>query len=175
MGLTNPAFVMTELSGLRSQYSLAFLRLIAWASLAAPDWCQEALEQTEGPWPVCRHSHIQVWHLTTDILLQLTQFSCQGPGRVEAGGRHEAISGGCGEPEWGGPQPAPGAVGARHPAEEQAHPDLAAIEEHQKALELIMSKYRSHVTRLVNTLKPDLQTIKNDQLHILAEKTEKVC
>ena len=38
-----------------------------------------------------------------------------------------------------------------------------------------MSKYRSHVTRLVNTLKPDLQTIKNDQLHILAEKTEKVC
>ena len=38
-----------------------------------------------------------------------------------------------------------------------------------------MSKYRSHVTRLVNILKPDHQAIKNEQLHILDEKTEKVC
>ena len=38
-----------------------------------------------------------------------------------------------------------------------------------------MSRYRSHVTRLVNILKPDHQAIKNEQLHILAEKTEKVC
>ena len=38
-----------------------------------------------------------------------------------------------------------------------------------------MSKYRSHVTRLVNILKPDHQAIKNEQLHILAEKTERVC
>ena len=51
----------------------------------------------------------------------------------------------------------------------------AALEEHQNALELIMSKYRNHVTRLVNTPKPDLQAINNEQLHILAEKTEKVC
>ena len=51
----------------------------------------------------------------------------------------------------------------------------AALEEHQNALELIMSKYRNHVTRLVNTPKPDIQAINNEQLHILAEKTEKVC
>jgi len=51
----------------------------------------------------------------------------------------------------------------------------AALEEHQNALELIMSKYRNHVTRLVNTPKPDIQAINNEQLHVLAEKTEKVC
>jgi len=51
----------------------------------------------------------------------------------------------------------------------------AALEEHQNALELIMSKYRNHVTRLVNTPKPDIQAINNEQLHILAEKTAKVC
>ncbi len=51
----------------------------------------------------------------------------------------------------------------------------AALEEHQNALELIMSKYRNHVTRLVNTPKPDIQIVNNEQLHILAEKTEKVC
>ena len=36
MGLTNPAFVMPELSGLRSQYSLAFLRLMARARDSLP-------------------------------------------------------------------------------------------------------------------------------------------
>merc|ERR1712242_297054 len=51
----------------------------------------------------------------------------------------------------------------------------AALEEHQNALELIMSKYRNHVTRLVNTPRPDIQVINNEKLHLLAEKTEKVC
>ena len=38
-----------------------------------------------------------------------------------------------------------------------------------------MSKYRNHVTRLVNTPRPDIQVINNEKLHLLAEKTEKVC
>jgi len=51
----------------------------------------------------------------------------------------------------------------------------AALEEHQNALELIMSKYRQHVTRLVNTPHPDVNTINNKKIQMLAERTEKVC
>jgi len=50
----------------------------------------------------------------------------------------------------------------------------AALEEHQNALELIMSKYRHHVTKLVNTTKPDLSTPPTD-LRLITERTEKVC
>ena len=49
----------------------------------------------------------------------------------------------------------------------------AALEEHQNALELIMSKYRHHVTKLVNTTKPDLSTPPAD-LRLITERTEKV-
>lgn len=52
----------------------------------------------------------------------------------------------------------------------------AALEEHQSALELIMSKYRQHVTRLVNSpAAPDLGAINNHKNQLLAERTEKVC
>jgi len=51
----------------------------------------------------------------------------------------------------------------------------ASLEEHQNALELIMSKYRQHVTKLVNTPHPDIHSINNQKLQILAERTEKVC
>lgn len=51
----------------------------------------------------------------------------------------------------------------------------AALEEHQNALELIMSKYRQHVTRLVNAPHPDFNNINNYKIQMLAEKTEKVC
>jgi len=51
----------------------------------------------------------------------------------------------------------------------------AALEEHQNALELIMSKYRQHVTRLVNCPKPDFQGLNNRNIQMLAERTEKVC
>lgn len=41
----------------------------------------------------------------------------------------------------------------------------AALEEHQNALELIMSKYRQHVTRLVNTPRPELTSaLTSDQV-----------
>jgi len=51
----------------------------------------------------------------------------------------------------------------------------AALEEHQNALELIMSKYRQHVTRLVNCPKPDFQGLNNQNIQMLADRTEKVC
>jgi len=51
----------------------------------------------------------------------------------------------------------------------------ASLEEHQNALELIMSKYRQHVTKLVNTPHPDIHSINNQKIQILAERTEKVC
>jgi len=51
----------------------------------------------------------------------------------------------------------------------------AALEEHQNALELIMSKYRQHVTRLVNCPKPDFQGLNNQNIERLADRTEKVC
>jgi len=51
----------------------------------------------------------------------------------------------------------------------------AALEEHQNALELIMSKYRQHVTRLVNCPKPDFQGLNNRNIQMLADRTEKVC
>jgi len=59
---------------------------------------------------------------------------------------------------------------------QQENKDLrAALEEHQNALELIMSKYRQHVTRLVNTPQADINTINNNKIQMLAERTEKVC
>merc|ERR1711953_301943 len=51
----------------------------------------------------------------------------------------------------------------------------AALEEHQNALELIMSKYRQHVTRLVNAPHPDFTNINQLKIQALAERTEKVC
>jgi len=51
----------------------------------------------------------------------------------------------------------------------------ASLEEHQNALELIMSKYRQHVTRLVSTPYPDMQSVNNQKIQLLAERTEKVC
>merc|ERR1712024_142983 len=51
----------------------------------------------------------------------------------------------------------------------------AALEEHQNALELIMSKYRQHVTRLVNCPKPDFQGLNNRNIQMLADRTDKVC
>jgi len=51
----------------------------------------------------------------------------------------------------------------------------ASLEEHQNALELIMSKYRQHVTRLVSTPYPDMQSVNNQKIQMLAERTEKVC
>jgi len=50
----------------------------------------------------------------------------------------------------------------------------AALEEHQNALELIMSKYRQHVTRLVNAPHPDFTNINHLKIQALAERTEKV-
>merc|ERR1711942_195100 len=38
-----------------------------------------------------------------------------------------------------------------------------------------MSKYRQHVTKLVNTPHPDIHTINNQKIQMLAERTEKVC
>jgi len=51
----------------------------------------------------------------------------------------------------------------------------AALEEHQNALELIMSKYRQHVTKLVNAPNPDFTNINQLKIQALAERTEKVC
>jgi len=51
----------------------------------------------------------------------------------------------------------------------------AALEEHQNALELIMSKYRQHVTRLVNIPQTDVNAFNNQKIELLAERTEKVC
>jgi len=51
----------------------------------------------------------------------------------------------------------------------------ASLEEHQNALELIMSKYRQHVTRLVSTPYPDMQSVNNQKIQMLADRTEKVC
>ncbi|XP_046688824.1 FGFR1 oncogene partner 2 homolog [Homalodisca vitripennis] len=39
----------------------------------------------------------------------------------------------------------------------------AALEEHQNALELIMSKYRQQMTQLVNTSKQSFHTLYNQQ------------
>lgn len=47
---------------------------------------------------------------------------------------------------------------------EQENRELrTALEEHQNALELIMSKYRQQVTQLVRASKLDLATLYNDQ------------
>ena len=42
----------------------------------------------------------------------------------------------------------------------------AALEEHQNALELIMSKYRQHVTRLVNAPHPDCNNINSHKIQV---------
>ena len=56
----------------------------------------------------------------------MTNIYVQGAGCVEAGGRDAAVSGGRGQLERGGPQPAAGPAGARHPAGEQTHSHPAA-------------------------------------------------
>jgi len=52
----------------------------------------------------------------------------------------------------------------------------AALEEHQSALELIMSKYRQHVTKLVNSpAGVDRDSFNNHHNNLLAERTDKIC
>jgi len=51
----------------------------------------------------------------------------------------------------------------------------AALEEHQNALELIMSKYRQHVTRLINSTRIDKNLINNHKTKLLQARTDKVC
>lgn len=52
----------------------------------------------------------------------------------------------------------------------------AALDEHQKALELIMSKYRQHVTRLVASSKIDLATLGTQKYSkVICEQSNKIC
>jgi len=53
----------------------------------------------------------------------------------------------------------------------------AALEEHQSALELIMSKYRQHVTRLVRSPATSARDnlLNNYNNNLVAERTEKIC
>ena len=114
----------------------------------------------------------------------------QSAGGVEAGGRNATVPGGRGEPERGGSQQTQGPAGVGYPAGEQAHQDSPAGEQGaaggsggapgstagesgwlfnvviQNALELIMSKYRQHVTRLVNCPKPDFQGLNNRNIQV---------
>ena len=125
----------------------------------------------------------------------------QGAGGPQAGGLHEAVPGGRRQLQIGRPQQTQGSARARYPAGGQSYQVLvlqdnldkmlindhfrtlqqenkelrAALEKHQNAVELIMSKYRLHVTRLVNSPKPEMQNFQNrDNLEMLADKTEKV-
>jgi len=50
----------------------------------------------------------------------------------------------------------------------------AALEEHQNALELIMSKYRQHVTRLINSTRLDKNIINIQNSKLLQQRTEQV-
>lgn len=51
----------------------------------------------------------------------------------------------------------------------------AALEEHQNALELIMSKYRQHVTRLINSTRIDKNLVNNHKTKMLQQRTDQVC
>ncbi|XP_023716910.1 FGFR1 oncogene partner 2 homolog [Cryptotermes secundus] len=53
----------------------------------------------------------------------------------------------------------------------------AALEEHQNALELIMSKYRQQVTKLVSSSKQDLTNIhaNNKYSQLICEQSDKIC
>ncbi|XP_049790865.1 FGFR1 oncogene partner 2 homolog isoform X2 [Schistocerca nitens] len=52
----------------------------------------------------------------------------------------------------------------------------AALDEHQKALELIMSKYRQHVTRLVASSKIDLAALGTQKYSkVICEQSNKIC
>lgn len=53
----------------------------------------------------------------------------------------------------------------------------AALEEHQNALELIMSKYRQQVTKLVSSSKQDLTSINanNNYSQFICEQSDKIC
>ncbi|XP_047004377.1 FGFR1 oncogene partner 2 homolog isoform X2 [Schistocerca americana] len=52
----------------------------------------------------------------------------------------------------------------------------AALDEHQKALELIMSKYRQHVTRLVASSKIDLAALGTHKYSkVICEQSNKIC
>lgn len=51
----------------------------------------------------------------------------------------------------------------------------AALEEHQNAIELIMSKYRQHMMCLVNSSKIDQNAIKQSKTRMLQERVDKIC
>ncbi|XP_021924444.1 FGFR1 oncogene partner 2 homolog isoform X3 [Zootermopsis nevadensis] len=53
----------------------------------------------------------------------------------------------------------------------------AALEEHQNALELIMSKYRQQVTKLVSSSKQDMTSIhaNNNYSKLICEQSDKIC
>lgn len=51
----------------------------------------------------------------------------------------------------------------------------AALEEHQNAIELIMSKYRQHITSLVHSSKLDNNAINEQKSRLLQDRTDKIC
>lgn len=53
----------------------------------------------------------------------------------------------------------------------------AALEEHQNALELIMSKYRQQITNLVSSSKQDLTSLQvhNRYSQLICEQSDKIC
>lgn len=51
----------------------------------------------------------------------------------------------------------------------------AALEEHQNAIELIMSKYRQHMMCLVNSSKIDQNAVKQSKTRMLQERVDKIC
>lgn len=51
----------------------------------------------------------------------------------------------------------------------------AALEEHQNALELIMSKYRQHIACLVHSTKVDKNVVNQEKARLLQERADKIC
>lgn len=51
----------------------------------------------------------------------------------------------------------------------------AALEEHQNAIELIMSKYRQHITCLVHSSKLDKNAINQQKTRLLQDRADKIC
>lgn len=51
----------------------------------------------------------------------------------------------------------------------------AALEEHQNAIELIMSKYRQHMMCLVNSSKIEQNAVKQSKTRMLQERVDKIC
>jgi len=51
----------------------------------------------------------------------------------------------------------------------------AALEEHQNVLELIMSKYRQHMSCLVHSTKLEKEVLKQEKSKLLQERADKIC